>query len=68
MEFDWVAAMVYEPDESRHFHIIPAGDIDLHRADPTCWCSPEEDPEDPGIWVHHAMDRRDEYERGRMRH
>lgn len=68
MEFDWVAAMVYEPDESQHFHIIPTGDIRYHKADPTCWCGPNEDFEDPGIWVHHAMDRRDEYERGRMRH
>ena len=68
MEFDWVAAMVYEPDESQHFHIVPIGDLRDHEADPACWCSPTEDPDDLGIWVHNAMDRREEYERGRMRH
>ncbi len=68
MEFNWVSAMVYEPDDTRHFHIVPIGDLRDHEADPACWCSPTEDPDDLGIWVHNAMDRREEYERGRMRH
>jgi hypothetical protein len=68
MEFNWVSAMVYEPDDTRHFHIVPIGDLRDHEADPACWCSPTEDPDDLGIWVHNAMDRREEYERGRMKH
>lgn len=68
MEFNWVSAMVYEPDDTRHFHIVPIGDLRDHEANPACWCSPTEDPDDLGIWVHNAMDRREEYERGRMKH
>ena len=68
MEFNWVSAMVYEPDDTRHFHIVPIRDLRDHEADPACWCSPTEDPDDLGIWVHNAMDRREEYERGRMKH
>lgn len=68
MEFNWISAMVYEPDDTRHFHIVPIGDLRDHEADPACWCSPTEDPDDLGIWVHNAMDRREEYERGRMKH
>lgn len=68
MQFNWFTAMVYEADDSAHFHIVPVDDLRDHAADPTCWCSPVEDPEDPDIWVHNAMDRRDEYERGRMKH
>ena len=68
MEFNWVSAMVYEPDDTRHFHIVPIGDLRDHEADPACWCGPTEDPDDLGIWVHNAMDRREEYERGRMKH
>jgi len=68
MVFDWVSAMVFEPDDEQHFHIVPVYDLRDHAADPDCWCNPTEDGEDPGIWVHHAMDKRDEYERGRMKH
>ena len=60
--------MVYEADDSSHFHIVPIGDLRDHHADPSCWCGPTDDPEDPGIWTHHAVDRREEYERGRMKH
>lgn len=60
--------MVYEADNTRHFHIVPVGDLRDHEADPTCWCNPTEDEDDPDIWVHHSMDRREDYERGRMKH
>lgn len=68
MEFNWVSAMVYEPDDTMHFHIVPVGDLRDHEADPSCWCKPSEDTEDPGIWVHNSMDRREDYEMGRMKH
>jgi nicotinamide mononucleotide adenylyltransferase len=60
--------MVYEADDTSHFHIVPVGDLRDHEADPRCWCRPTEDEEDPGIWVHHAMDGREQYEQGRMKH
>ena len=31
MEFNWVSAMVYEPDDTRHFHIVPIGDLRITR-------------------------------------
>jgi len=68
MVFDWISAMVYEFDDEQHFHIVPVGDLRDHDADPDCWCGPTEDDEDPGIWVHHAMDKREEYEQDRMKH
>jgi hypothetical protein len=68
MVYDWISLMVYEEDDTSHFHIVPIGDLRDHYADPTCWCTPTEDEEDPGIWVHHSMDRREEYELGRMKH
>ena len=68
MIYDWVSAMVYEADDTTHFHIIPYADIRDHNADPCCWCCPTEDPEDPGIWSHNAMDKREERERVRKRH
>lgn len=60
--------MVYEGCGAHHFHIVPLDDLRDHEADPACWCNPTEDEEDPGIWVHSAMDKREEYERGRMKH
>lgn len=66
--FGWIAVIVHERSGSSHFHILPSNDLKDHEADPMCWCVPEEDEEDPNIWVHNAMDRREEYERGRMRH
>lgn len=68
MIYDWVSVMVYEIDDTNHFHIVPAGDLRDHEADPSCWCLPVEDDDDPGIWVHHAMDRREDRERDRMRY
>lgn len=68
MQFRWVTAMVYEVDETVHFHIVPAGDLRDHEAHPSCWCQPTEDEDDPGIWAHKAMDKREEYELGRMKH
>ena len=66
--FTWILVTVYDVNDLVHYHIAPIMDLRDHDAHPTCWCGPTEDLDDPGIWVHHAMDRRDEYERGRMKH
>jgi nicotinamide mononucleotide adenylyltransferase len=48
-------------------HVVPLNDLREHEARTTCWCKPTEDDEWPDIWVHHSMDRREEYEEGRER-
>jgi hypothetical protein len=46
-------------------HVIPFGDLREHTASVDCWCKPTEDGEWPDVWVHHSMDRREEYEAGK---
>lgn len=41
-------------------HVIPLNDLRPHTTE-RCWCRPTDDE---GLWVHHAMDRREEIERG----
>jgi hypothetical protein len=43
-------------------HVVPIDDLREHEP-AYCWCSPTLDD---GVMVHHAMDKREEYERGRM--
>lgn len=50
------------------WHIVPVGDLRDHEQSPDCWCTPDEHPEEPDVWVHNSMDRREEYEQGRMKH
>jgi hypothetical protein len=42
-------------------HVMPISDLREH-AERGCWCGPTDDE---GVMVHHSMDRREEYERGR---
>lgn len=60
--------MAFEAGKEAHYHIVPIGDFCEHEISPDCWCGPSEDADDPGIWVHHSLDRREEYEMGRMNH
>ena len=46
-------------------HVVPLNDLKDHVASTECWCKPTEDVEWPDVWVHHSMDRREEYEEGR---
>jgi hypothetical protein len=46
-------------------HVVPVNDLRDHYASIDCWCKPTEDAEWPNVWVHHAMDKREEYEQGR---
>lgn len=45
-------------------HVIPVDDLREHETAPTCWCTPTEEEETPGLWVHHSMDQREAYETG----
>lgn len=47
-----------------NLHVEPVNDLREHDTTPDCWCKPDE--VEPGLWVHHSMDRREEYEEGRM--
>jgi hypothetical protein len=49
------------------WHVVPIGDFREHESRPSCWCHPTPDEDDPGVWVHHSMDRREEYEEGRKK-
>lgn len=46
-------------------HVVPVNDLREHVDSKECWCRPTEDEECPDLWVHHSMDRREEYEEGR---
>ena len=47
-------------------HVMPMNDLRPHVASPECWCAPAEDEEDESIYRHHALDRREAYERGEL--
>jgi hypothetical protein len=46
-------------------HVVPVEDIKPHFLDRQCWCGPTPDDVDDDLIVHHAMDKREEYECGR---
>jgi hypothetical protein len=48
-------------------HVVPVNDLREHTPRPDCWCNPTEDNEWPDVWVHHSMDKREEYEQGRKK-
>ena len=50
------------PDEQ---HVMPVNDLREHESNAQCWCNPTQDEEEPSIYIHHSMDRREEYEQGR---
>jgi hypothetical protein len=45
-------------------HVVPIEDLKPHFLDGDCWCCPTHDVD---LFVHHSMDRREEYETGRLR-
>lgn len=44
-------------------HVVPEDDLREHDLSTRCWCVPIREDDD-AIWLHNALDRRDEYERG----
>lgn len=45
-------------------HVIPLGDFREHEVNDSCWCRPTSDEDEPGLFVHHAMDGREQFESG----
>lgn len=46
-------------------HTMPVNDLREHVESADCWCRPKQDEEEPQLWIHNSMDRREEYEEGR---
>lgn len=44
-------------------HVVPLNDFRGHDRTISCWCHPTDED---GVIVHHSMDRREEYEMGRL--
>lgn len=46
-------------------HVVPLNDLKRHDMSEKCWCCPEESCDEyPGmIYTHHALDKRELYER-----
>lgn len=44
-------------------HVLPVGDEHCHAAQASCWCRPTKDKYDTRLYVHHAKDCREKYER-----
>lgn len=44
-------------------HVIPISDLRPHVCGHICWCQPEID-DDGEVWLHHAMDGREDFEDG----
>lgn len=49
---------------SEECHVLPIKDLREHEASIDCWCKPKEDE---GVIIHNSMDRREEYENGRLK-
>jgi len=45
-------------------HVLPLDDLRPHIEDEGCWCNPTEDDD---VWVHHSLDRREDYEGSRRK-
>lgn len=50
---------------SPDIHTIPVNDLREHETSRECWCRPKQDEDEPSLWIHNSMDRREEYEEGR---
>ena len=48
------------------YHVLPTEDLRDHVQAKDCWCCPIRDDEESNVWIHHSMDRREEYEEGRQ--
>lgn len=45
-------------------HVMPLNDFKPHIIAAHCWCHPRCEDD---VWVHNSMDRREDYECGRLR-
>lgn len=45
-------------------HVVPVNDLREHEPSMHCWCIPTEDDETDGLFIHHSMDGREQFETG----
>ncbi len=50
--------------EQEWLHVVPLNDTYEHLPHQDCWCCPEQDDENPTVWVHHSADEREKFETG----
>ena len=48
-------------------HVIPTDDLKSHQPTAECWCKPFDPFGDADTLVHNAMDKREEFEQGRLK-
>ncbi len=46
------------------YHVIPLGDLREHESSVDCWCRPVPDEEEPSVYIHNSMDRREHTKEG----
>ena len=40
-------------------HVVPLGDLREHMTATDCWCAPTPDDDEPSVWIHNSLDRRE---------
>lgn len=60
----WCVQTVHQVPAGIQAHVVPMYDLREHDLHGQCWCRPSQDEEDPAVWVHNALDRREDYESG----
>jgi hypothetical protein len=58
--------MTKRPPEKLPLHVYPLNDLREHQMSIDCWCKPTPLEDEPNVIVHHSMDKREEYENGRV--
>lgn len=53
--------------DANSLHAVPLNDLREHQAACDCWCRPSQDEEEPLVWIHHSLDRREHtFEKGKV--
>ena len=47
-------------------HVMPVQDLRDHEPSTSCWCHPTECDDQFDVYVHHALDGREQYENGEL--
>jgi hypothetical protein len=59
--------LLHSSNNQGDMHVVPRQDLRSHLLSLECWCKPVEDIEEPGLWVHNALDQREKYESGELK-
>lgn len=52
-------------DTGTERHVMPEGDLKLHKHSRDCDCKPQEDERESSVIIHNSYDQRESYENGR---